>query len=81
MIPPLEFIPVAEETGLINAIGDWVLRKACVEAMNWPNHVSVAINVSPVQFRNPALALTVVNSLAASGLPARRLELAVTESD
>ena len=80
MIPPLEFIPVAEETGLINAIGDWVLRQACVEAMKWPSHVSVAVNVSPVQFRNPALALTVVNSLAASGLPAHRLELEVTES-
>jgi diguanylate cyclase (GGDEF)-like protein/PAS domain S-box-containing protein len=80
MIPPLEFIPVAEETGLINAIGDWVLGQACIEAMNWPDHVSVAINVSPVQFRNPALALTVVNSLAASGLPSRRLELEVTES-
>ena len=48
--------------------------------MNWPNHVSVAVNVSPVQFRNPALALTVITSLAASGLPARRLELEVTES-
>ena len=80
MIPPLEFIPVAEETGLINAIGDWVLRRACVEAMNWPDHVSVAVNVSPVQFRNPALALTVVSSLAASGLPAHRLELEVTET-
>jgi len=80
MIPPLEFIPVAEETGLINAIGDWVLRQACVEAMNWPNHVSVAVNVSPVQFRNPGLALTVIASLANSGLPADRLELEITES-
>ena len=80
MIPPLEFIPVAEETGLINAIGDWVLRRACLEAMKWPNQVSVAVNVSPIQFRNPALALTVVNALAASGLPAHRLELEVTES-
>ena len=80
MIPPLDFIPVAEETGLINAIGDWVLRRACAEAMNWPDHVSVAVNVSPMQFRNPGLALAVVGSLAASGLPARRLELEVTES-
>ena len=80
MISPLEFIPVAEETGLINPIGDWVLRRACAEAMNWPSHVSVAVNVSPVQFRNPALALTVIAGLAASGLPARRLELEVTES-
>ena len=80
MIPPLEFIPVAEEAGLINAIGEWVLGRACLEAMGWPSHVCVAVNVSPVQFRNPALALTVVSSLAASGLPARRLELEVTES-
>jgi diguanylate cyclase (GGDEF)-like protein/PAS domain S-box-containing protein len=80
MIPPLDFIPVAEETGLIHVIGDWVLRRACAEAMNWPSHVSIAVNVSPVQFRNPTLALTVITSLAASGLPARRLELEVTES-
>ena len=80
IIPPLEFIPVAEETGLINAIGGWVLRKACIEAMKWPSHVSVAVNVSPVQFRNSALALTVVGSLASSGLPAHRLELEITES-
>ena len=80
MIPPLEFIPVAEDTGLISAIGDWVLRRACVEATKWPTHVSVAVNVSPFQFRNPALALTVAGSLAASGLQAHRLELEVTES-
>jgi diguanylate cyclase (GGDEF)-like protein/PAS domain S-box-containing protein len=80
MISPLDFIPVAEETGLISAIGDWVLRRACVEAMNWPDHIRIAVNVSPIQFRNPALALTVVSALAASGLPAHRLELEVTES-
>jgi EAL domain-containing protein (putative c-di-GMP-specific phosphodiesterase class I) len=80
MIPPLQFISVAEEAGLINAIGDWVLRQACAEAMNWPDHVSIAVNVSPVQFRNSNLALAVVGSLAASGLPAHRLELEVTES-
>jgi diguanylate cyclase (GGDEF)-like protein/PAS domain S-box-containing protein len=79
-VPPLEFIPIAEENGLINVIGEWVLRSACVEAMNWPDHARVAVNVSPVQFRNPALALTVVNALAVSGLPAHRLELEVTES-
>ena len=79
-IPPLEFIPVAEETGLINAIGEWVLKTACAEAVNWPDHISVAVNVSPVQFRNPALALTVVSALGASGLSAHRLELEVTES-
>jgi diguanylate cyclase (GGDEF)-like protein/PAS domain S-box-containing protein len=80
MIPPLEFIPIAEETGLISAIGDWVLRRACDEAMRWPNNVSVAVNVSPVQFRNPGLALTVASILADSGLPASRLELEITES-
>jgi EAL domain-containing protein (putative c-di-GMP-specific phosphodiesterase class I) len=80
MVPPLEFISIAEETGLINAIGDWVLRRACAKAMNWPDHVSVAVNVSPMQFRNPGLALAVVSSLAESGLPAHRLELEVTGS-
>jgi len=79
-VPPLEFVPVAEENGLINAIGEWVLRSACVEAMNWPDQARVAVNVSPVQFRNPGLALTVANALAVSGLPAHRLELEVTES-
>jgi diguanylate cyclase (GGDEF)-like protein/PAS domain S-box-containing protein len=80
MISPMEFIPVAEETGLIGAIGEWVLKRACVEAMTWPSHISVAVNVSPVQFRNPALALTVVSVLAETGLPANRLELEITES-
>jgi predicted signal transduction protein with EAL and GGDEF domain len=80
MIAPLAFIPVAEETGLINAIGDWVLRRACLEAMNWPSHISVAVNVSPVQFKTPSLVLRVISALAASGLPAHRLELEVTES-
>ena len=76
----LELIWVAEETGLINAVGDWVLKAACVEAKNWPAHTRVAVNVSPVQFRNSALALNVISALAASGLPAYRLELEVTES-
>jgi diguanylate cyclase (GGDEF)-like protein/PAS domain S-box-containing protein len=80
MILPHAFIPVAEETGLINAIGDWVLRRACLEAMNWPSHTSVAVNVSPLQFKTPSLVLTVIGALAASGLPAHRLELEVTES-
>jgi diguanylate cyclase (GGDEF)-like protein/PAS domain S-box-containing protein len=80
MVPPLEFIPVAEETGLINPIGEWVLRQACKEAMNWPSHATVAVNISPVQFRNSTLALTVLAALTAAGLPAKRLELEVTES-
>lgn len=80
MIPPIDFVSVAEETGLINAVGNWVLRQACIEAMTWPSHVSVAVNVSPVQFRNPALPLSIVAGLEESGLPARRLELEITES-
>jgi diguanylate cyclase (GGDEF)-like protein len=80
LVAPTEFIPVAEETGLIGAIGEWVLTRACLEAAKWPNNVRVAVNVSPIQFRYPALCLTVASSLAASGLPAQRLELEVTES-
>jgi diguanylate cyclase (GGDEF)-like protein len=80
MIPPAEFIPIAEETGLIDQLGEWALRTACAEAVSWPDHIKIAVNVSPVQFRNQALALTVVGALAASGLPGRRLELEVTET-
>ena len=79
MIPPLEFIPVAEETGLIVPLGEWVLRQACAEAAGWPKHVAVAVNVSPAQFKSRNLVPTVVNALAASGLPAGRLELEITE--
>ena len=53
MISPAEFIPVAEETGLINALGEWVLSQACTEAASWPDDIKVAVNVSPVQFRRP----------------------------
>jgi diguanylate cyclase (GGDEF)-like protein len=80
MISPAEFIPVAEETGLINELGHWVLETACTEAANWPDHVSVAVNVSPVQFKSQTLALNVASALAASGLPACRLELEITEA-
>ena len=66
MISPAEFIPVAEETGLINQLGQWVLNAACAEAANWPDHVRVAVNVSPVQFRSQTLALNVAAALAAS---------------
>ena len=77
---PAEFIPIAEETGLINQLGEWVLRTACAEAMTWPDDIKVRPNVSPVQFKNQALVLTVIGALAASGLPARRLELEITET-
>ncbi len=78
-VPPTVFIPVAEETGLIIALGEWALNRACSEAASWPHGVKVAVNLSPVQFRDRGLALQVVTALAKSGLPAQRLELEVTE--
>jgi diguanylate cyclase (GGDEF)-like protein len=80
MISPAEFIPVAEDTGQINQLGNWVLNAACAEATNWPESVRVAVNVSPVQFRSPTLALNVATALATSGLSASRLELEITEA-
>jgi predicted signal transduction protein with EAL and GGDEF domain len=79
-VPPDEFIPLAEETGLIVAIGEWVIRQACAEARAWPSDLRVAVNVSPVQFRNKSLVSTVVSALAASGLDSDRLELEITEA-
>jgi diguanylate cyclase (GGDEF)-like protein len=80
MISPAEFIPIAEETGLINQLGEWVLTTACAEATTWPEHIKLAVNVSPVQFKSGTLALKIVAALAASGLPASRLELEITEA-
>ena len=80
MISPAEFIPVAEDIGLIVQLGEWVLREACSEAMNWPKHVKVAVNLSPVQFRSRNLVQVVISALANSGLSPRRLELEITES-
>jgi len=80
MISPAEFIPLAEETGLIVEIGEWVLAKACSDAATWPNDINVAVNVSAVQFKSQGLALTIVAVLAASGLPACRLEIEITET-
>ena len=80
MISPAEFIPIAEETGLINQLGEWVLTTACAEATTWPDDMRLAVNVSPVQFRSGTLALKIVAALAASGLPASRLELEITEA-
>jgi diguanylate cyclase (GGDEF)-like protein len=80
MISPAEFIPVAEETGLINQLGDWVLKTACLEASSWPGDMKIAVNVSPVQFKSRTLALAVASALAASRLPAHRLELEITEA-
>ncbi|CAO4172372.1 bifunctional diguanylate cyclase/phosphodiesterase [Methylorubrum aminovorans] len=80
MVPPAEFVPLAEETGLIVPIGAWVLRQACAEASLWADPVRVAVNLSPVQFRDPGLVATVREALALSGLAPQRLELEVTES-
>jgi diguanylate cyclase (GGDEF)-like protein len=80
MISPAEFIPVAEDTGLISQLGDWVLATACQEAASWPDSVRLAINVSPVQFRSPTLGLHVVAALASSGIKPSRLELEITEA-
>jgi diguanylate cyclase (GGDEF)-like protein len=80
MISPAAFIPVAEETGLISQLGDWVIATACAEAASWPDSIRIAVNISPVQFRSPTLALKVAAALAASGLAASRLELEITET-
>jgi diguanylate cyclase (GGDEF)-like protein len=79
-ISPTEFIPIAEETGLICQLGDWALATACAEAANWQPSIKLAINVSPVQFRSHAFSLKVANLLATTGLPANRLELEITEA-
>jgi diguanylate cyclase (GGDEF)-like protein len=80
MVPPLEFIPVAEEIGLIGQIGAWVLKRACLEAATWPDDIHIAVNFSPAQFKHRAVVLDVVAALGASGLPAHRLEVEITET-
>ncbi|ANK13745.1 putative bifunctional diguanylate cyclase/phosphodiesterase [Erythrobacter neustonensis] len=79
-INPAEFIPLAEETGLIIPIGEWVMREACRLASKWPSDVTVAVNVSAKQFAAGGIASTVMSALSSSGLPAHRLELEITES-
>ncbi len=79
-ISPAEFIPVAEETGLIVQLGDWILRQACSEATKWPADVSVAVNLSALQFRNSSLASDVAGILHEAGLEPERLQLEVTET-
>jgi diguanylate cyclase (GGDEF)-like protein/PAS domain S-box-containing protein len=80
MISPAEFIPVAEDTGLINALGGLMLHRACMDAAEWPDDVRVAVNLSPLQFRTGNLLALVNDALRQSGLPARRLELEITET-
>ena len=78
--PRLTLSPIAEETGLIVPIGEWVLRQACAEAMRWPGHIRVAVNLSVAQFRGRKLVQAVTGALAESGLPGQRLELEITET-
>ncbi|OWK33303.1 EAL domain-containing protein [Sphingomonas dokdonensis] len=80
LVSPADFVPVAEECGMIEAIGEWVLRTACAEAAKWPAQVRIAVNVSPIQFANPALPAIVTSAIASSGIAASRLELEITES-
>ncbi len=80
LISPEVFIPIAEEMGLINQLGEWVLRQACHEARKWPNNIKIAVNLSPIQFASSGLMPTLVNALASSGLEPTRLELEITES-
>jgi diguanylate cyclase (GGDEF)-like protein len=78
-VSPALFIPIAEETGLVGPLGEWILRKACGDAATWPGKLRVAVNVSPVQFANESLPKIVLSALANSGLAANRLELEITE--
>jgi len=79
-ISPAEFIPIAEETGLIGKLGDWILREACANALEWPANVRVAVNLSPVQLRKTSFVLDVVRALDATGLPPGRLDFEITET-
>ena len=79
-VPPAKFIPIAEETGMLGRIGEWVLRRACKEASAWPAEVGIAVNVSPRQLRDPGFIVTLVSALTQAGLEPSRLELEVTES-
>jgi predicted signal transduction protein with EAL and GGDEF domain len=80
LVAPRDFIPLAEETGIISGIGEWVLRQACAEAARWPRDIKLAVNVSPVQFRNRNLVKVVISALANAGLAPGRLELEITEN-
>jgi diguanylate cyclase (GGDEF)-like protein/PAS domain S-box-containing protein len=80
LVPPSDFIPIAEETGMIVQIGEWVLRRACAECLSWPPNVSVAVNFSAVQFQRGDVPAALTRALAETGLPPERLELEVTES-
>ncbi|MEO8420534.1 MAG: EAL domain-containing protein [Hyphomicrobium sp.] len=80
MIPPGEFIALAEQCGVIDQLGAWVIRNACLAAAKWPRDIGIAVNLSPVQFANPGLVCSVAGALADSGIEPARLELEITES-
>jgi predicted signal transduction protein with EAL and GGDEF domain len=80
MVSPTDFIPIAEEIGVITPIGAWVLQRACADAARWPEKIKVAVNLSPVQFKSKTLVADVAAALAAAGLPAMRLEIEITET-
>ncbi|HEX5126644.1 MAG TPA: EAL domain-containing protein [Rhodocyclaceae bacterium] len=80
LVSPAKFIPLAEETGLIVPLGEWVLRQACVEAAKWPSDLKVAINLSPVQFRSKSLVPVVMSAIANAGISSTRVELEITEA-
>ena len=80
MVSPAEFIPLAEEVGIIGDLGIWALRQACLDALTWPRHVTIAVNISAVQFRDPAFATKVRDTLRSTGLDPQRLELEITET-
>jgi diguanylate cyclase (GGDEF)-like protein len=80
LVSPAEFIPIAEETGLIIPLGEWVLRRACQETANWPADIKVAVNLSPAQLKSRNLTEVVIDALAASGMSAKRLQLEITET-
>jgi diguanylate cyclase (GGDEF)-like protein len=80
LIPPDQFIPLAEETGLIVPLGEFVLRRACADAAGWPSHLALAVNLSPIQFKEAELFEMISAALADSGLPPQRLEIEITES-
>jgi EAL domain-containing protein (putative c-di-GMP-specific phosphodiesterase class I) len=80
MIPPTDFIPLAEEIGLLIPLGEWALRRACLDAAKWPDKIKVAVNVSATQFASRTLVEDVITALAVSGLEPERLELEITET-
>ena len=80
LVAPSDFIPLAEELGLIVPIGEWVINRACADALTWADHIKVAVNLSPIQLINKGLVEVVTRALARSGLPASRLEFEITET-